>query len=260
MKNFVILAFFFFTISINIFSQQNNQLEIPKLQSDEYVIMHTGYSLSYNEQFELANWVAYELTKEETIPKVARKDSFIVDPLVKTGSANKKDYAGSNYDKGHLTPADDMLWSRNSMVESFYMSNMTPQMHSFNAGIWKSLEGQVQKWAVEYNSIYIVTGPVLKKGLKTIGKTKVSVPENFYKVVLVYNQLDTMGIGFIIPHKKMKGLLQNFAVSIDSVETVTGIDFFPLLSDEQENIIESNLDVKEWVWRKSESFKGKEKK
>ncbi len=225
------------------------KLELPKTNSKDIVISHTGYSLLYNETHEQASWVAYELTKEETKKIAERNDKFISDPEVKTETANDKDYAGSGYDKGHLAPAADMGWSFTTMAESFYYSNMSPQDPGFNRGVWKRLEELARTWAIENNSVYIVTGPVLTAGLSTIGANKVSIPKYFYKVIFDYSEPGIKGIGFIIPNTGSKAPLLNFAVTIDSIEKFTGIDFFPLLPDSQENLIEATLGSTCWTWK-----------
>jgi len=222
------------------------KLEIPKTNSKNIIISHTGYTLLYDETHEQSSWVAYELTNAETNKIYDRTDKFIPDPKVKEGTATDKDYAGSGYDRGHLAPASDMGWSATAMTESFYYSNMSPQTPSFNRGVWKRLEELVRTWAIENNSIYIVTGPVLLAGLNTIGSNKVSVPNYFYKVILDYSEPSIKGIGFIIPNTGSSEPLQQFAVSIDSVEKFTAIDFFPKLADEQEDLIEKTLCIKCW--------------
>ena len=223
-------------------------LEIPNIKADENIISHTGYSLSYNETHEQANWVAYELTKEETKKLFDRTDKFMIDPLVKSGSANDNDYSKSGYDRGHLAPAADMGWSSATMAESFYYSNMSPQDPGFNRGIWKKLEELVRSWAIENDNIYIVTSPVLTNGLATIGTNQVSVPEYYYKVILDYSEPDIKGIGFILKNTGSQSPLQSFAVTIDSVERYTGIDFFPLLPHDQEKTIKNTLCLKCWNW------------
>jgi endonuclease G len=225
------------------------KLEIPKTNSNDIIVMHLGYSLVYNEPHEQATWVAYELTKSETTKLYERTDKFIPDPYVKTNTANGKDYAGSGFDRGHLAPASDMGWSATAMAESFYYSNISPQTASFNRGIWKKLEEQVRNWAVEYEKVYVVTGPVLKTGLPSIGANNVSVPNYFYKVVLDYTQQEIKGIGFILPNTGSSLPLQSYAVTIDSVENFTGIDFFPLLPDNQEEITEKTLCLNCWSWK-----------
>ena len=223
-------------------------LEIPKTNTGEIIVNHIGYSLLYNEKHEQASWVAYELTKKESNKIYERSDKFITDPKVKTGTANDSDYAGSGYDRGHIAPAADMGWSDTAMAESFYYSNMSPQTPSFNRGVWKKLEELVRTWAVENNSVFIVSGPVLTAGLPTIGPHKVSVPKYYYKVILDYTEPSIKGIGFIIPNSGSNEQLQHFAVSIDSVEKFTGLDFFPLLVDEQEDSIEKTICLKSWSW------------
>ena len=231
------------------------KLEIPKTNSKDRVVIHTEFSLSYNETHEQADWVAYELTKEETTKLHERTNKFIVDPKVNTITASNIDYKGSGYDRGHLAPASDMGWSSTSMKESFYYSNISPQMPSFNRGIWKKLEELVRTWAVENNNIYIVTGPVLKDELKSIGINKVSVPKYYYKVILDFSQPSIKGIGFIFPNLGSKESIKNYAVTIDSVEMFTGIDFFPLLQDKQENLIESTLCIQCWSWKSTTTNK-----
>ena len=230
-----------------------NKLEIPKTYPIDEIISHTGYSLLYNETHEQANWVAYELTKEETNKLFERTNNFMPDPLIKTGSATDLDYQGYGYDRGHLAPASDMGYSSITMAESFYYSNMSPQVPSFNRGIWKKLEELVRTWAIENNSIYVVTGPVLIKGLETIGPDEVSVPKYYYKVILDYTEPSIKGIGFLLPNEGSKENLENFAVSIDSVESVTGIDFYYLLENSQESEIEKKVCMNCWSWNSVKS-------
>ena len=226
----------------------NSKLELPKINSKDIFIEHTGYSLSYNETHKQANWVAYDLKKEETNKMFERSNKFIPDPKVKTGTAFDEDYKGSGYDRGHLAPASDMGWSSVAMEESFYYSNMSPQQPSFNRGVWKKLEELVRSWAIENNIVYIVTGPILTNELRTIGPNKVSVPNYYYKVILDDNEPNKKAIGFVLPNIGSKEQLQSYAVPVDSIEKLTGIDFFPLLKDEDEELIEKNLCIKCWSW------------
>ncbi len=222
------------------------EIELPRVGEGEVVIRHIGYTLSYNETHEQANWVAYELTAEEVAGEVERKDAFRADPEVESGSAALADYRSSGYDRGHLAPAADMKWSLKAMSESFYTSNMSPQRPSFNRGIWKRLEEQVRKWAVNNKSVYIATGGVLTSGLIKIGPNQVSVPEKFYKVILDYQEPELKGIAFIVPNRGSKESLKKYVVTIDKVESVTGIDFFYTLRDEIEEEIESKVDLSRW--------------
>jgi endonuclease G, mitochondrial len=238
MKYFWIIIF-----SLHFLYSQNLK---PKPLYDEQVVNHFAYSLSYNENHEQANWVFYELTINEVLGSFKRKDQFRSDPNIKSGSASLADYKGSGFDRGHLAPAADMKWSAKSMSESFFMSNMSPQTPSFNRGIWKKLESKVRGWAKENESIYIVTGGVLKGFLNTIGKNKVSVPKYYYKVILDYKKPEIKGIGFILPNVKGNKSIDSYKVSIDEVEKFTGIDFFYLLPDSIEEKIESSKDFYKW--------------
>jgi endonuclease G len=254
MKN--IFTCLFSLISIFAFSQEKSKianLEIPFRDSNSIVIRHAAYSLEYCEKHEQAYWVAYELTKAETERKYERTNKFIVDPKVSTGTAAAEDYAKSGYDRGHLAPAGDMAWSSKSMIESFYYSNMSPQMPGFNRGVWKRLEDLVRDWAVENESIYVVTGPILTKKLNTIGVNKVSIPEKYYKVILDYKEPNLKAIAFVLPNESSQENLSQFAVSIDSVEKLTGINFFPKLEDKLENSLEKTICVSCWTWKAAAS-------
>jgi endonuclease G len=215
-----------------------NPMEIPALQAGDTLIIHTGFALLYSEAHKQAKWVAYELTLEETLKGVERSNRFTPDPKVITGTASDEDYRGSGYDRGHLAPAADMSWSEQAMNESFYYSNISPQLPAFNRGIWKRLEDQVRKWAQQDSSVYIVTGPVLSDSLPHIGPNRIAVPAYFYKVLLVWKKYNQKAIAFIIQNKKSSLPLNQFAVSIDSLEHLTSIDFFPALPDSLENTLE----------------------
>lgn len=209
------------------------------------LIEHRYYTLDYNEATEQANWVIYAI---HPFGSQKRKDNFKSDPLVSTGSATVSDYSKSGYDRGHLASAADMNSTSVSMDESFYMSNMSPQLPGFNRGIWKKLESLMRNWAIEYNSPedYIVVGPVFnEEQCGTIG-SGVQIPCYFYRIYLNLNRGEA--IGFILPNESSSDSLKHFAVPIDSIEAVTGIDFFPSLNDELENRVESYLNIENWSW------------
>ena len=136
-------------------------LELPYFEDASTVTRYAGFMLKYNEQYEQAEWVAYQLTAAEVLGTLERTNNFKADPNIETESAALRDYRGSGFDRGHLAPAADMKWSTAAMSESFLMSNMSPQRPGFNRGIWKKLEGLVRRWAEENEEIYVVTGPIL---------------------------------------------------------------------------------------------------
>jgi len=239
------LLFVLFTALI---SAETNKLCIPSHSLDAQRYSYPGFTLQYDEKYEQADWVAYELTKEEVFGNVAeRSNKFRADPNIKTGSASDADYKKSGYDRGHLAPAADMKYSAEAMTDCFYYSNMSPQDPAFNRGIWAMLESIVRYWAVTNESVLIVTGPVLSKPpYPTIGPDHVAVPEYFYKVILDYRLPEIKGIAFIVPNKKNKKSIESYACTIDEAEQISGIDFFPDLPDTEETTVESAINLALW--------------
>lgn len=224
-------------------------LEIPArlFDREEQIIHHTGYSVSYNELLRLPNWVGYELTREKATGTVARAKHFQPDPLVQGISADNQDYSHSGYDRGHMVPAADMKWSTQAMKESFYFSNICPQLHNLNAGDWKELEEKVREWAQRDSAIIIVSGPIINgDNPKRIGVSQIAVPDAFYKVILAPYLSTPRAIGFIMKHQKGNHPLRSYAVSVDSIESLTGIDFFPELPDAMEKEVEAKTQPEEW--------------
>ncbi|MFM7710282.1 MAG: DNA/RNA non-specific endonuclease [Ferruginibacter sp.] len=245
----VITLFLVSLKGLSLFAQTVRDPGLPKCSQSGQIVHHPGFSLCYHESHEQASWVAYELTAAETIGTYKRTDRFFEDPFVKTGSASDIDYKGSGFDRGHLAPAADMGWSAESMIASFYYSNMSPQLPGFNRGIWKSLEELIRTWARQYTAIQVVTGPVLEKDLPTIGIHQVRVPRYYYKVILWNDPLKPKAIGFLMANQSSKELLSRLAVSVDQVEKWTGIDFFSGLPDDIENTVEKSFSTSDWVWQ-----------
>jgi endonuclease G, mitochondrial len=219
---------------------------LPAHTPDDQIITHRAYTLQYCEAHEQAAWVAYLITDEQLRTSVERTDDFRTDPLVTTGSAILDDYSGSGFDRGHLAPAAAMAWSPEVMSESFYLSNMSPQDPSFNRGIWRVLEDEVRGFAQLHGEVFVVTGPVLRDRLPTIGPSGVSIPEHYFKVVLDYREPGLEGIAFVLANAAADGPIEAFAVSIDSLESLTGIDFFPVLPDPTEDRIEGSIKFEHW--------------
>ena len=228
-------------------------LEIPAYLTDrdEEIVQHEGFTLSYNKKHRLPNWVAWLLTRERTKGTEKRADNFQPDGSVKHGPvAEDTDYRRSGYDRGHMCPAADCKYSRQAMNECFLLTNICPQTHGLNAGDWKELETKTRQWAERYDSIYVVCGPVIEKGRKydTIGKNRVTVPEKFYKVLLRFTAPgQAQAIGFIYDNGEATDRpLESFAVTVDSVEALTGINFFSKLDKRVERKAESQFDMKYW--------------
>lgn len=223
-------------------------LEIPKLTQSrqEQVIEHKAYTVSYNSDWRIPNWVAYELTRSEASGNGERADYFEPDPEVRGASASYKDYSTSEYDRGHMAPAGDMKWDRTAMEECFYLSNICPQDHNLNSGDWNDLEMQIRYWAKKYGNVYITCGPIVSEHPETIGYNHVAVPDAFYKVCLAEINGTWQGIGFVFENKAGHKKLTAYCKSIDEVEKITGIDFFPNLEDNIENKVEAQYNTNAW--------------
>ena len=229
----------------NQLTESNNNLKLPFNSPStlgNQIIKRTFYTFSYNEKHEQPDWIAYTLYPIADSLRVKRKDHFRVDPLVTTGSATLKDYKRSGYDRGHLAPVKAMSYSKEAMSASFYMSNMSPQIPSFNRGIWKTLEAKIYELSLQSDSLYVVTGPVFKEIIDSIGVKKVSVPRYYYKTILRFQKDTIYGLGFLLENKKLSQSYFDFVVSIDSIEKLTGIDFYTRLDSLKQKKLESNTD------------------
>jgi len=226
---------------------------LAKSDADAAVANHSMISIGYNEKHEQPNWVAHMITSDILAGRVKRTNDFRVDSLIPSGTAVTEDYWDSGYDRGHLAPSADFRWSRKALSESYFYSNMSPQLPEFNRGIWAEFENEVREWAIYCKELYVVTGGILEDGLPTIGKqNQVSIPKYFYKVLLDYQEPELKGIGFLFPHKGGNEPVLSFAVPIDSIEKLSGVDFFYQLPDDIEEKLESTLDLDKWpmdaVW------------
>lgn len=208
------------------------------------IYTHETFSLSYSEEHEQAEWVAYFLEKDDIHGGNYKRPFFQIDEHILTGSAHWKNYKNSGYNKGHLLPAGDRKATYKEYQETFLTSNIAPQKNTFNEGVWNRLEQKVRYWAVKYDGLYVVTAGVLTDDLKTIGFENVSVPKYFYKILLSKDRKRM--IAFLVPHENSDKPLYDFVVSVDTVENLTGIDFFPNLDDAIEEKLEASSSYKEW--------------
>ncbi len=216
-------------------------------------VHHSYYSLDYNAELEVPNWVAYKLTEASLkVKNVPRAKRFKTDDKVKGRSVKHSDYSHSGYTRGHMAPAGDMAFSERAMQESFFMSNMCPQLRQFNNGIWRELEENVRDWAYDNDELYVVSGPIFNnRNPERIGKAKVAVPDAFFKAILDNEGSKKKAIGFILPHTKSDKHLRQYAVSIDELEAQTGMDFYgELLGDSLENVLEAEVDINKWAFDK----------
>jgi len=222
-----------------------NEFFLPT-STTQQIVHHNGYSLSYSETHEQAEWVAYELKKSHLSNTNHKRPYFEIDKAVKSGAASWRNYKNSGYDRGHLCPAGDRRYTKAAHDETFLTSNISPQDHQFNAGIWNRLEQKVRYWSRKYDGVFVVTGGVLRGDMESIGSEGVSVPNQFYKVLIDNNTGKTKMIAFLMPHEDSNKPLYEFIVSVDEVEALTGIDFFPELEDELESKLEASRSYKDW--------------
>jgi len=212
--------------------------------SDGEIVKHTYFTFSYNELYEQPDWVAYMLTPEMLSGDAKRKSRFINDPFVKTGSASHDDYTNTGFDRGHLMPAATCNFDQNAKDETFYASNLSPQVPGFNRGIWKEIEEKVRSWTNEFGHLYVVTGPANFIPDSVIGENRVGVPESFYKVILYKKGSEYSSAGFLLKNEKSNLEPEDFLIPVDSVEKVTGLDFFWELQDSIEESIEHSVSAK----------------
>ncbi|WP_124980327.1 DNA/RNA non-specific endonuclease [Nonlabens xiamenensis] len=215
-------------------------------QSENQLVHHKTYSLSYNDAIEQAEWTAHVLTRNDINSKQYDRPYFEVDDLVFGESAHWRNYKNSGYDRGHLVPAADRKASFNDYKETFLTSNIAPQSHEFNAGIWNDLEQKVRYYCQAYGDIYIITGSLHEGRTSEIGSEGVSVPSHFYKIIYRQSNGKKSMLAFLIPHPSKSSSIYEHIVPVDTLEAKTGIDFFYQLPDNIEVLLESGSNRKDW--------------
>ncbi len=236
---------------------------LPRLEPGEELVEHSALALVYDEEHEQAKWVAHVIAPDITTGRVTRSNDFRPDPLVASGTAVEKDYFlkylqpdstyvydGYGYDRGHLAPSADFRWSAQALSESYYYSNMSPQLPEFNREIWADLENALRGYLYRNTDcqLYVVTGPYFKPGLTRVverSANRVAIPDAFWKVVVDLQH--ERAIGFWMPHEGSQYPLSTFVLPIDSVEARTGIDFYAELPHGLENQLESLADPMPWL-------------
>lgn len=231
-------------------SEFGDLLEIPALTDGGRLVCHEAYVTSYNPETRIANWVAYELTAEETEGARRREGmEFRMDPDLKgVRQAMREDYSGSGWTKGHLMPAADAAFDSDAMAETFYLTNICPQNETLNAGDWQYLEKKVRNWANRYGSVWVVTGPIVGNNqYGTIGDREVVVPDAFYKALLIRKKNGSYSaVAFVMDNDDGRYYLKDCYLNINDLEALTGLDFFPGLDDKIEEKVESNVRLSDW--------------
>ncbi len=225
-----------------------NSVEIPKIQRDlpEQILKRSAYTVSYNKETKCPNWVAWYLSADHSDGEWARSNDYREDYEVPSPRATNEDYKGSIWSRGHMCPAGDNKWNADAMSETFLLSNMCPQDRSLNSGFWNQVEMDCRKWAKKYGGVYIVCGPLYYKNEhETIGINQIVVPKAFYKVILRLNPHPN-AIGYVVKNNEGTKKKDQYVNTVDEVERLTGIDFFPALPDDIEDEVEAHANLDDW--------------
>jgi endonuclease G len=222
-------------------------LELPAYGEDEDIVVHLGYTASYNHLTLCPDWVAWELTAAEADGDSNGNYSFSRDPDVSDPKACREDYRNSGYDKGHMAPRADMKWNKKALEESYYFTNVCPQNHQMNSQAWRKIEELSRRLARHYGSVYIVCGPLYgEHRFGTIGKNGLQVPDGFFKALAVSTDQGVKTVAFLMENTPQNGSPKRYAVSVDSVESLLGRNLFPLVDE----AAESSFDWEDWNIKK----------
>ena len=234
----------------------------PQHTKDLEILEHSGMVIGYDCDYKMASWVFHILTPDVSFGSVSRSNDFRTDEQSTCGTAEEADYFlkaenpdgtfkydGFGFDRGHLAPSADFRWSANALSESYYYSNMTPQRPEFNRESWASLEDLLRNIVdQEKKHFYVITGPILHDSLPEIERSvnKLKIPELHYKIIVDASAESPRGMAFLMPNKKCEERLSSYVISIDSLESLTGINFFPKIDNIQEAKIEKESDFDAW--------------
>ncbi|MDR0893074.1 MAG: DNA/RNA non-specific endonuclease [Mediterranea sp.] len=251
--------------------------EVPALRTSYQYIAHTlsyngstqvNYSLEWVPERKHARWVAFTFDKWTSIKSVTRTDAWAVDPQLPAGEqTNEDDHRNDGFDKGHLVASEDRVYSKEANEQTFYYSNMSPQLAAFNQQYWASYEDLVQSWARSggYDMLYVVKGGTLDqllpsqmgadgKGSDASGYTVhgIAVPKYYFMAVVAQKGDSHQGIAFWMEHtltgKASADQMKAKALSIRELEAKTEIDFFCNLPNDLEEAVEGNYDAAAWAW------------
>lgn len=244
------------------------KMGVPAIRPDEALIMHSAMALVYDDHHKQAKWVAHMIVPDVSAGNIGRSNDFRPDPKIQNGSAVEEDYFlkerqsdgtykydGFGFDRGHLAPSADFRWSAKALSESYFYSNMTPQRPGFNRVSWAELEDVFRDYIQRHpeTELYMITGPVLHDDLPVIERSinKVSIPEWHFK--LAVDLTNSRAIGFLMPNKLCEYPVDYYAVSIDSVEQLTGIDFYTHIPEPLQSELEKMSDPMPWITKSEDS-------
>ena len=195
---------------------------------------YRNYSFGWSQKDRVALWVAYPLCRFYTNGSVGRTNAWALDPLLGENSAAPFGGYAGDYARGHQLPSADRQCSYDANAQTFYGTNMTPQLNAHNEGIWSALENKVRTIANGSDTTYVVTGVIVsassKKERDSYGNS-VTVPDAYFKVLLRYGKASTLGqwnaAAFYLEHRAYSGsITKSHSMSVDDLEKMTGFDFF----------------------------------
>lgn len=234
------------------------QYGLPSSPFEGEVVMHSAMALEYVQMFKQAAWVYHVILPEIENNIAGRTNDFRADSLISMGTAVQEDffltaegndgqtiYDGFGYDRGHLAPSADFRWNEKILSESYYYSNIAPQLPEFNREGWVQLENTLRSYVLRtHRPLHVVTAGVLHSDLPRLKRSvnQVAVPEYFYKVA--FDPQVSEGIAFLVPHREVLRAPHHYAITIDSLESLTGIDFFPAAQTAPQ--FESEMNLQHW--------------
>ena len=219
---------------------------VSPITANTQYLCKQNYAIHYRYDTKTAEYVVQHITLQSISGPAKRKDDFRSDPAIPPEHRSVlSDYAGFPFDRGHLSPGADNTINDEIMSESFFLSNMVPQVPNHNRGIWKQLETYVRNWVEEGKDIYVVSGTIYAPGYQTIGNNRVGIPTHMWKVIV--DRKSSKSIAFLLPNAPLPVAdLPKFATSIDAVEQATGINFMPKLTKAQEGKLEKAVNLSDW--------------
>ena len=210
------------------------------------LVRDDAFDVHFNSERGIANCAVYELVTNELNGTIERAGEFMQDTGVK-GCPLPQDYAGSGMDRGHLVPAADLKWSGTAMRQSFLLTNICPMHKALNEGGWAKLEEKVREWTARDSALLVFSGPIVSDNDTTLTGGRVKVPGAYYKVIMAPCVRPMRAIAFIYPNGYSGGRLRQYAVSVDEVEQKTGLNFFPYLPNEEQERLESPVNLDAWT-------------
>lgn len=203
---------------------------IVPAQKRDYFLCRKAYAVEFNPSTLTPMWSVEHLMGNVTMGAEERSNDFRADPDLPFWSrSDLVDYLKSGYDRGHMSPAGDFRQDSTEMSQSFYLSNMVPQVGvGNNRDIWDDLEKMVRKWSRTHGELYVITGPIYNHelGLAYIGKHHVAVPTHLYKIIL--DKQRNSIVSFVMPNAALDSRdLLKYTAPLGLIERSTGIDFFP---------------------------------